>query len=509
MEDKEVLENKVPDWAQGKVMYQIFVDRFNRGSNEPLKELPLRTIHKSWDEDVIVGPQQKGLWCTDFYGGDLKGITKKLDYIKSLGVSIIYLCPIVYSQSNHRYDASDFEKIDPYAGDDNDLKELCDKAHSMGINIILDAVFDHTGNDSKYFNEYNSFPEVGAYQSKESKYFPFYKYEGNKFWHWWGNNNMPVCNCDAKEWQEYIYGEGGVIDKWFKLGIDGLRLDVADELSDEFIEGIRRAVKRNKPDGFILGEVWENPVRKERGFLNPDKGMDTVMDYLLINALIRYYKYGDSGWLNHIIHEILREYPKDTLNSLMNFTSTHDISRIINILGCDEFKYDGVWAWNEINENRDYQKNFNLNKEAYNLAKKKYKSYLLTLTYLPGTLSIFYGDEVGMQGLGNLVNRRPMPWDKQVDFEILNTVRKMGSIRNKEKFLEKADLEIVNINPKTISFIRRLNNEESYVLVSRVGTREKVEIPESFKYAELQYHIDDSNMEELSEYGGIVLKKTL
>ena len=508
----DVIENRVPDWAQGKIMYQIFIDRFNRGSNEELKEMPTRTIHKSWDEDIIIGPQQRGLWCTDYYGGDLKGVTEKLEYIKSLGVSIIYLCPIVYAQSNHRYDASDYEKIDPYVGSFDDLKELCDKAHSMGIHIILDAVFNHTGNDSKYFNEFNTFPELGAYQSTESKYYPFYRksYSNGKtyFHYWWGLGNLPVCDGYSFEWQDYIYGEGGVIDKWFKLGIDGLRLDVADELTDEFIEGIRRAVKRNKPDGFILGEVWENPTRKGRHFLDKGKGMDSVMNYLLINALIRYYKYADNTFLNHIINEIIREYPKDTINSLMNFTSTHDISRIINILGSDEFKYDGNWSWDEKNGDRNYQKNYRLSKEEYELAKKIYKSDLLSLTYLPGTLSIFYGDEIGMQGLGNLANRRPMPWNKEIDYDILSTVRNMGSIRNKEKFLEKADLEIIDINKNNMSFIRKLDNEEAYVMVSRVNDKIGILVPKEFRDLEIQYNLNNSNKEELSEYGGIILKKT-
>ena len=164
----------VPDWAKGKIMYHIFVDRFNKGRKEPLEDMPNRTIHNSWNEEMIVGPNKDGIWNADFYGGDLKGIEKKLDYIKSLGVSIIYLSPIVWSQSNHRYDTSDYEKIDPYAGTNNDLKDLCDKAHSLGIKVILDAVFNHTGNDSKYFNEYNNFQEIGAYQSKDSKYYPMY-----------------------------------------------------------------------------------------------------------------------------------------------------------------------------------------------------------------------------------------------------------------------------------------------------------------------------------------------
>ena len=501
---------KVPEWAQGKMMYHIFVDRFNRGSKEKLSEMPNRYIHKSWDEDIIMGPNEKGLWCTDFYGGDLKGIIKELNYIKGLGVSILYLSPVVWSQSNHRYDASDYEKVDPYAGCNDDLKELCDKAHSMGMKVVLDAVFNHTGNDSKYFNEYNTFNELGAYQSNDSKYYPFYRkhyYNGQEYFdYWWGMSNLPVCDGNSAEWQNYIYGVGGVIDLWFSLGIDGLRLDVADELTDEFIEGIRKAVKRNKPDGFILGEVWKNPMRMGRGYLESGKGMDSVMNYQLVNALIRYYKYGDYNFLNHIINEIIREYPDETINSLMNFTSTHDISRIINILGSNEFMYNGEWAWDVRNDNRDYQKKYRLTKEEFLYGKNLYISYLYSLTFLPGILSIFYGDELGMEGLGNLANRRPFNW-KSRNYNILSTVSKLGYIRECEKFLEKASLEIIDVNENNLSFIRKLNNEEAFVALSRVGKKEKLIVPPSFRDLPIKYNLNNSNKEELSEFGGIVLKK--
>ena len=164
-----------PNWAKGKMMYHIFVDRFNRGNNESLKEMPRRTVYNNWEDEMIVGPNKDGIWNADFYGGDLKGIEQKLDYIKSLGVDIIYLSPIVHSQSNHRYDAADYENVDPYAGCNEDLKNLCDKAHQKGMKVVLDAVFNHTGNDSKYFNEYETFDTVGAYQSIYSTYAPFYR----------------------------------------------------------------------------------------------------------------------------------------------------------------------------------------------------------------------------------------------------------------------------------------------------------------------------------------------
>ena len=500
----------VPSWAKGKVMYHIFVDRFNRGNEYPLEPMPNRIIHKSWDEDIIITKDENGRWNTDFYGGDLKGIIKKLDYLESLGVSIIYLSPIFWSQSNHRYDISDFEKVDPYAGCNDDLKELCDKAHSKGMKIILDGVFNHTGNDSKYFNEYNSFDEVGAFQSEKSKYYPFYrKYirDGKTcFDYWWGMKNLPVCDGNSTAWQNYIYGEGGIIDLWFSLGIDGLRLDVADELTDEFIEGIRRAVKRNKKDGFILGEVWKNPMHMNRSYIESGKGMDSVMNYQLVDALIRYYKYADRDTLKRVIKEIITEYPSDTVSSLMNFTSTHDITRAINIFGADEFQRSGEWAWNLNNEDRNWQKNYTLTKEQYELGKKIYLSYVYALTFLPGNLSIFYGDEIGMQGMGNLANRRPFSWNN-IDNELLEFFRVIGSIRKKESFLADAELELIDVNDAYFVFKRVCNDEEALVYVSRVNYEVGVVLPNDYKDESVLYSISNSNKEKLGLYGGLVLKK--
>ena len=188
----------VPSWAKGKVMYHIFVDRFNRGNQEKMKDMPRRTTYNTWDDEMILGPNKEGIWNADFYGGDLRGIEEKLDYIQSLGVDIIYLSPIVHSQSNHRYDASDYENVDPYAGTNDDLKHLCDEVHKRGMKIILDAVFNHTGNDSKYFNEYNTFDTIGAFQSNDSPYASFYKkhYDNGKLYYdyWWGMTNLPVCD---------------------------------------------------------------------------------------------------------------------------------------------------------------------------------------------------------------------------------------------------------------------------------------------------------------------------
>lgn len=501
---------KVPDWAKGKIMYHIFVDRFNKSGNNRLEPIPRRTIHESWDEEMMIGPDKDGIWNADFYGGNLKGIEDKLDYIKSLGVSILYLSPVVWSQSNHRYDAADYEKVDPYAGTNDDLKSLCDKAHSMGMKVVLDAVFNHTGNDSKYFNEYNRFPELGAAQSKDSKYYPFYRKfvtdRATYFSYWWGMPNLPVCDGDNKEWQQYIYGENGVIDKWFELGIDGLRLDVADELTDDFIEGIRTAVKRNKEDGFILGEVWDNPMRKGRRFIESGKGMDSVMNYHLVDALIRYFKYGYKDSLNRVLEEIQTDYPEDTINSLMNFTSTHDITRAINIFGSNDLQVFGEWAWDLNNGDRKWQLDYKLSPEEYKKGKDLYEAYVFALTFLPGILSIFYGDEVGLQGMGNLANRRTFDW-RHMDKDLLKFFQSIGKIREEEKFLETAGLNVIDVGDQLFTFERQNDQESAIITVNRTNNSQRLILPERFEEHEDAYSLKDSTKEEIKPYGGLVLKK--
>jgi len=499
-----------PDWAKGKIMYHIFVDRFNRGSKEKMKPTPRRTTYNNWEDEMILGPDQNGIWNADFYGGDLLGIEQKLDYIKSLGVDIIYLSPIVHSQSNHRYDASDYENVDPYAGSNDDLKHLCEEVHKRGMKIILDAVFNHTGNDSKYFNEYGTFDTIGAYQSIYSTYAPFYKkhYNNGKVYYdyWWGMPNLPVCNGYSYEWQNYILGKNGIIDKWFNLGIDGLRLDVADELTDEFIEGIRRAVKRNKEDGFILGEVWKNPMRMGRGYIESGYGMDSVMNYPLIDALIRYFKYNDINKLSYTINDIKREYPQDTINTLMNFTSTHDISRAINIFATYDFQEYGEWAWNPIRSDLDWCKNFNLTKEQYQYGKEIYKAYVFALTFMPGILSIFYGDEIGIQGIGNLANRKPYPWGK-TDEDLLSYFKYIGNIRKQEPFLQEAELNILDINKDFLMFERFSKEEKTLTTINRTNEEKEFNIPREYQNKTKTYTLNNSKKGYLSPFGGITIKK--
>ncbi len=495
----------VPYWAKGAIMYHIFVDRFRRGGKEKLQTMPKRTIHQDWDERPVIRENENGLWNVDFYGGNLIGIKETLKYIKSLGVSIIYLSPIVTSQSNHRYDTADYETVDTYAGTNQMLKDLCDEAHKKGIKIILDAVFNHTGNDSKYFNEYGTYDTIGAYQSEASPYYNFYRKDwrnGKKeFSYWWGMKNLPVCDGNSPEWKDYIFGEGGVIDKWFKLGIDGLRLDVADELSDEFIIGIANAVKRNKPDGLIIGEVWKNPMRMNRGYISSGKAMHTVMNYLLVDSLIRYYKYKDVWKLEACLKEVMSEYPTSTIQTLMNFTSTHDISRAIEIFGCHCFQQNGEWAWNTTNVNPEEHL---VSSTEFKYGKKMFKSYVFALIFLPGILSIFYGDEVGMQGIGNLANRGSYPWGYR-DKDLLKFFRKMGKVRNENAFLKTADFKVVSIDEKQFVFERLGEKEKVIVFVSRTHLQTVVNVPSEYEAAEVISKIG-VNPKVLEPYGAVALK---
>ena len=507
----------VPEWAKGKIMYHIFLDRFSHSDKLPMSPMPRRYIHKSWEEEPIIGPNEDGIWNNDFFGGNIKGIIEKLDYLKSLGVSILYLSPIVFSQSNHRYDTSDYEQIDPYAGALDDLKNLCEEAHKMGMRIVLDAVFNHTGNDSKYFNQYQDKKwnnGLGAYWTDQSEYSKFYAKEYNSetgqwmFKYWWGIKTMPKCDCYSKQWQEYITGQGGIIDKWFSLGIDGLRLDVADDLTDEFIELIRIAVKRNKIDGFILGEVWENPMTKEengyrRKYLKDGKGMDSVMNYNFIESLIKYFRYADEKNLQEKIREIKTTYPEEAIYTAMNFTSTHDMTRGINLW--DNNIFSGRWPWDLKNNDHEFLRQYKLDSEEYRKAREIYQAYVFTLAFMPGILSIFYGDEAGLQGIGNLLNRRPFPWEKE-DKDLQDFFKYIGKIRNTETFLETADIKIVDITKEILTFKRENNEANAIIAVNRTEEEKEILLPSGYEKGKI-YTLKKSTPKTLSPYGAIAITK--
>lgn len=510
----------VPEWAKGAIMYQIFVDRYKRTRGLEKPKMKGRDIHNNWTEPPVVGPNKDGKWCVDFYCGDVKGITDTMKYLKKLGVDIIYLCPISESQSNHRYDTADYKSVDPYAGTTDMMKEMCEKAHKYGIKVILDVVFNHTGNDSIYYNEYGHYDSIGAYQVAKdprykgmvSPYSDFYDtdchFGKHEFKFWWNQPNMPKCNGKSEHWRNFICGKEGAIDFYFSLGIDGLRLDVADELLDEFVEDTHTAAVRNKPYAFLMAEMWENNPM-DRGFLKNAKGIHSLMNYRLTDAIMRYYKYCDVNKLREALRFISTEYPEGTILTLMNFTSTHDISRAIEIFGCNIFNEYALWAWDLIKGNGDCEwiKQHKMTSYEYHCGKRVLKSYCFALTFLQGIFSIFYGDEVGVQGVGNLANRAPYPWGHR-DKDLLKYFRGLGKIRKENQFLRTAEQKIVKIDHEHFVFERYNKNESIMVIVSRTHYITKVDLPEEYRDGEVVARLKSCTKQELSPFGAIAIRKT-
>lgn len=413
-----------PDWLKGGIMYQIFPDRFCR-SGRPIQHMEERVVRDDWGGMPEWRPDDGGrIRNNDYFCGDLKGITQKLPYLKSMGVTCLYMNPIFYAGSNHRYDTSDYMRIDPYLGDEEDLKELCSKAGQAGINIILDGVFSHTGDNSVYFNKYGKFPGEGAYQSSTSPYREWYTFNNDGTYRsWWGIDTLPEVTETSPEYMDFICGDHGVIEKWMDCGIKGWRLDVADELPDKFIEGLRKKVKSKNPQALVLGEVWEDATTKRgfgqlRKYLWGDQ-LDSVMNYPFKEAVMNFISSADGDGFLRSVGMIIDHYPKSALDVTMNFLSTHDVERAITRLGGKPI-FHGT---------KEEQADGTLTYEEYTNGKEKLKAAFAILFFLPGVPCIYYGDEIGMSGYRDPFNRRCMDWEKP-DMDLLGFVTELCKIRN-------------------------------------------------------------------------------
>lgn len=379
----------VPGWLKSGVMYQIFPDRFARSSKytAPIQEKDC-VLRGDWGGKPNDQPDEKGIIRNnDFFGGNLRGIIEKLHYFEELGVTVIYLNPIFEAYSNHRYDTGDYKKIDPMLGTEEDFRELCEKAKERGIRIILDGVFNHTGSDSIYFNKSGRYPGQGAYQSKDSPYYSWYRFieYPEKYESWWGIDTLPGVNETEPSYLDYIArGEDSVIRHWLRCGASGYRLDVADELPDEFLESVRTAVKEIKSDGAVIGEVWEDASNKisygrRRRYLLGSQ-LDTVMNYPLKNAIIEYLVYRRDGIaFEQIVNNLWENYPEPAFSTLMNILGTHDTARIFTVMS-------------ENSKDDDY-------------ARQRLFLAMLILSFMPGIPCVYYGDELGMKGGSDPMNR--------------------------------------------------------------------------------------------------------
>ena len=416
---------ETPESIKGKVFYQIFPDRFCEGVENKPMPFPDRIYQADKHAEPFWQPNEVGGHLNeDYFGGDLKGIQLKLPYLHEMGVDFLYLNPIFEAHSNHRYNTADYLNVDPLLGTNEEFEVLCAEAKKYGIGIVLDGVFSHTGSDSRYFNREGRYGEGGAYRDPSSPYRSWYdfdpKYKGG-YRSWWGFETLPEVNEETPSYVEFITGVGGVIDTWLRRGAAGFRLDVADELPDEFIEQIRTAVKRVSPEKFLLGEVWEDATTKygfnQRRTYLLGKGLDSVMNYPFANAVIDFVRTANAEELRECVENIVEHYPRASLDTLMNHIGTHDTVRAITRLGRGDIGRPENGRDMGILTEEQYQKGVCLLKLAS----------VLQFT-LPGVPCVYYGDEAGLAGGEDPFNRACFPWGNE-NAELLDHYRTLGRIR--------------------------------------------------------------------------------
>ena len=521
---------KTPDWAKDAVCYQIFPDRFFNGdkSNDNARAnargfQPVQ--HRKWSDlpaNYSKTPAADGdKWeCNDFFGGDIAGITKKLDYLKGLGVTAIYVNPIYDASSNHRYDAVDYGTIDPFLGNFKDLEKLSAEMQKRGMHLIMDGVYNHIGDDSIYFDRYGKYKTVGAYEYWSRIYDLIndkhmteaaakveakkeLEAEGQVFspWHW--ENWFDIRNEKTQDmmgkkyayhdWQGYdslvpfkdadylgseqgtvksdlgdylLYGNGkdkGVIMKWFDEGLDGWRLDVAKEVPPGFWANVRKEVKSIKTkDGsepLLLGEIWQDGSQ----FFTGDT-FDSVMNYKLSFALgDLFLNKGDAKAADYELTVLRQNYPKEAFYDLMNIVDSHDTVRAI-------YKFGG----GSDSVAQPTKKDFD-----YNLGKARLKLAATFLMGYPGMPTIYYGDEAGQYGSGDPDCRRTYPWGKE-DKDLIAHYKKVIGVRNAHKdIFARGDVNTLKAEGDIYAFSRKADSGKLGIVALNRGKAQQVTLPVS------------------------------
>ncbi|MDO4553228.1 MAG: glycoside hydrolase family 13 protein [Bacillota bacterium] len=433
-------------------MYQIFPDRFARSKNcVPPPQNKDHILREDWG-GAPLGPDADGVVRNrDFFGGNLRGIQERLPYLESLGVTVLYLNPIFEAYSNHRYDTADYTKIDPLLGTEADFRELCRKAGDRGIRILLDGVFNHTGSDSIYFNQSGRFPGLGAYQSRDSLYYPWYRFEEwpEKYACWWGIKTLPAVNEEEPSYLDYmVRGKDSVARRWLRAGASGWRLDVVDELPDLFLEEFRKAVKEEKPEAAIVGEVWEDASTKvsygqKRHYLDGTQ-LDSVMNYPLKDAVLQFLnKDGDAASFGREVETLRRHYPETVFYGLMNILGTHDTPRILTLLSEGRSPREG---------------------------RRRLFAALLLWAFLPGIPCIYYGDELGMEGGKDPENRRCFQ-EEAADPEVRDHYRRLLAFRKKRGLTGEWRFRALPVQENCYAFVRETGEKRLLVAVKGLGPR--------------------------------------
>ena len=486
---------KTPEWFCDSVVYQIFPDRFYNGNEHGEFSGDRQDIIKrQWNDMPYYKASQFGgeYKANDFFGGNLKGITKKLSYLAELGIDAIYLNPIFKAYSNHKYDTGDYKMIDSGFGTQEDFSELCKKAGELGIRIILDGVFNHTGSNSLYFNKDGEYDSVGAYQSKDSEYFDWFNFTNypDEYESWWGMKTLPSVNEKSKSYRDYIInGDNAVVKHWLRCGASGWRLDVVDELPGFFVKELRKAVKSVNEDAVIIGEVWEDASNKcsygeQREYFLGEE-LDSVMNYPLRNAFIDFAKKTiDACEFDRRIMSIKENYPAPAYYSLLNFLSTHDVERIITAIST---------APDKNSVDKDFMATFRLEGDELFRATQRVKQIVTILMLMPGVPCVYYGDERGMQGYADPFCRGCVDWDN-LDEDLKLWYSMSIALRKSSKAFTKGEFESVYKMNYGYGFIRSLGDDK-HIVLSNFGDR-----PEWFRLDIARFDIHVLENEIYEEY---------
>ena len=461
-------EEAVPTWFGEGMTYQIFPDRFCRSRiPDPTGLVGGRTVHQNWEDEPVYRPDEHGeIRNRDFFGGDFQGVISKLDHLKDLGVETLYFNPIFEAAENHRYGTADYDRIDPMLGCNEDFSRLCDEAHKRGMRVMLDGVFNHTGFVSRYFNGDGFYPDVGACQSWDSPYrswFQFIRWP-DQYESWWGIYSLPAVNESDPSYRRFIFGdEDSVVRHWLRLGASGWRLDVADELPDSFIQKLNAAARREKSDALIIGEVWEDASNKiaysERRRYFQGGELDSVMNYPLRDAILGFLNGGTAEHFAESMECIRENYPRDVFYNLMNVVGTHDTARALTLLGVTE---------NEWKMDRNGRAHYQLPPDRLEIALRRLRMAAVIQFTMPGSPTIYYGDEAGQQGFEDPFNRRTYPWGHE-NQELLAFYRKLCEIRAEEQTLADGDLQFSDTTAGALLRYERTSGDSRLVIVVNRG----------------------------------------
>ncbi|MBS7578354.1 MULTISPECIES: glycoside hydrolase family 13 protein [unclassified Enterococcus] len=433
-----------PSWYRDSIFYQIFPDRFYNGDEDLILNNTKDNIFiygKTSDSPYYIRDHQDNVTRWDFFGGNLAGIIAKIPYLKNeLGVNAIYLNPVFEARSNHRYDTGNYKQIDSLLGDEQAFLRLIDKLHQNDMHLVLDGVFSHVGRESKYFN-YNSAygSDIGAAQNQNSPYFEWFKFNHypEDYKSWWGIEDLPEVNKHSVSYQNYIYGErDSVLSKWNKFDIDGWRLDVADELPDDFIRGIRANLEQYS-DKVLIGEVWEDASRKiaynqRREYILGD-ALQATMNYPFRSLILELLTDKiDAKSFALQLTTLEENYPNAVFYNNFNNIGTHDTERILTLLNHDT--------------------------ELLNIA-------VGLLCTLPGVPCFYYGDEAGLAGGPDPENRKYFPWEK-INRSIFKIFQSWIACRKEQTLLRQGHFSIFYLNDGLLGILRAAEDASLIYIVN-------------------------------------------